>query len=52
MSDDRNLTVHAYNEAVAEAISKRLTDYARLTDRWLRTMTEGLETSEPQLDDI
>ena len=52
MSDDRHLTVHAYNEAVAEALSKRLTDYARLTDRWLRTMTEGLETSEPQLDDI
>ena len=38
MSDDRNLTVHAYNEAVAEAISKRLIDYARLADRWLRTI--------------
>lgn len=48
MSDDRNLTVHAYNEAVAEAISKRLFDYARLADRWLRTMTEGLDTSDPQ----
>lgn len=43
MSDDRNLTVHAYNEAVAEAISKRLIDYARLADRWLRIMTEGLD---------
>jgi nucleotidyltransferase substrate binding protein (TIGR01987 family) len=48
MSDDRNLTVYAYNEAVAEAISKRLFDYARLADRWLRTMTEGLDTSDPQ----
>ncbi len=52
MSDDRNLTVHAYKEAVAEAIAKRLTDYARLTDRWLRTMTERLDSSEPQPDDI
>jgi nucleotidyltransferase substrate binding protein (TIGR01987 family) len=52
MSDDRNLTVHAYNEAVAEAISKRLKDYARLTDRWLRTMTERLDASEPQPNDV
>ena len=29
MVDDRNLTVHAYNDAVAEAISQRLAGYAR-----------------------
>ena len=38
MSDDRNLTVHAYNEAIAEAISQRLAGYARLAERWLNAM--------------
>lgn len=38
MADDRNLTVHAYNEAIAEAISQRLADYARLSERWLNAM--------------
>ena len=43
MVDDRNLTVHAYNEAIAEAIAQRLAEYARLMRRWLGTMAGRLE---------
>jgi nucleotidyltransferase substrate binding protein (TIGR01987 family) len=43
MADDRNLTVHAYNEAIAEAIAQRLAGYARLTDRWLQAIAERLQ---------
>lgn len=35
MVDDRNLTVHTYNEALAEAIYARLPEYARLFTVWL-----------------
>ena len=45
MADDRNLTVHAYNEAVAVAIAQRLAGYARLTDRWLKAIAGRLEES-------
>ena len=38
MTDDRNLTVHTYNEALADAIFARLPDYAQLMDEWLRAM--------------
>jgi nucleotidyltransferase substrate binding protein (TIGR01987 family) len=40
MADDRNLTVHAYNEAIAEAISRRLEGYAQLSERWLNAMVD------------
>ena len=43
MVDDRNLTVHDYNEAIAEAIAQRLAEYARLMRRWLGTMAGRLE---------
>ncbi len=40
MIDDRNLTVHTYNEAVAEEIFSGLPSYAELLDVWLTAMTE------------
>ena len=40
MADDRNLTVHTYNEALAEAIYNRLRGYSQLMDQWLRAMEE------------
>jgi nucleotidyltransferase substrate binding protein (TIGR01987 family) len=43
MVDDRNLTVHAYNEAIAEAIAQRLAEYARLMRHWLRAMAGRLD---------
>lgn len=38
MAEDRNLTVHTYNEQLAEAIYARLPGYAELMDRWLSAM--------------
>ena len=38
MADDRNLTVHTYDEALAEEIFKRLPGHADLMDRWLSGM--------------
>jgi len=38
MTDDRNLTVHTYNEALANAIFGRLPAYAQFMDRWLSSM--------------
>jgi len=35
MVDDRSLTVHTYNEALARAIFRRLPDYARLMEQVL-----------------
>ncbi len=35
MVDDRNLTVHTYNEALARVIFSRLPDYARLMEKIL-----------------
>jgi uncharacterized protein YutE (UPF0331/DUF86 family) len=35
MADDRNLTVHAYNEALAERIFSRLQAYAATMIRFL-----------------
>ena len=40
MIDDRNLTVHTYNEAVAEDIYSHLTQYADLLAVWLTAMEE------------
>lgn len=42
MADDRNLTVHTYNEAVAEAIHGRLPEYAGLMRHWLEAMQARL----------
>jgi len=40
MIDDRNLTVHTYNEAVAEDIYSNLPQYADLLAVWLAAMEE------------
>lgn len=41
MIDDRNLTVHTYNEAVAEEVYNRLSGYLSL----LQTLEDKLEKS-------
>ncbi len=41
MVDDRNLTVHTYNETLAEAIFSRLAQHAMLMDRWLAALAAG-----------
>jgi len=43
MADDRNLTVHTYNEALAQAISSRIPDHVTLMERWLEAMEERIE---------
>lgn len=40
MTDDRNLAVHTYNEALARKIFSRLPDYAALLHIWLNGMTK------------
>jgi len=41
MVDDRNLTVHTYNEALAEQIYSKLGRYAEIFAAWLATMEAG-----------
>lgn len=41
MTDDRNLTVHTYNEGLAKAIYQHLPRYAELMERALGRMDEG-----------
>lgn len=43
MIDDRNLTVHTYNESLAVAIYSRLESYARLMEEWLAEIAKRLE---------
>jgi nucleotidyltransferase substrate binding protein (TIGR01987 family) len=38
MADDRNLTVHTYDEALAEATYSRIEEYAVLMSSWLGAM--------------
>ena len=40
MADDRNLTVHIYNEALAKEIFRRLAGHARLMGTWMDGMTK------------
>ena len=40
MADDRNLTAHTYNEAVAIAIFGRIPGHLRTLETWLAAMTE------------
>ncbi len=42
MVDDRNLKVHTYNEALAQAIFSRLSSYTELMDHWLKAMKERM----------
>ena len=41
MADDRNLTVHTYNEELARKIFSRLAVYAALLQTWLSRMRNG-----------
>ena len=43
MADDRNLTVHTYNEALANAIFARLPQHAAALEVWLKAMSQRLE---------
>lgn len=43
MADDRNLTVHTYNETVADRIYRNLRRYANLLAHWLVAMQERIE---------
>jgi hypothetical protein len=38
MIDDRNLAVHTYNEALADAMYQRLENYAQLMGKWIGAM--------------
>ena len=38
MADDRNLTVHTYNQALAERIYAALSEYAPLLEVWVSAM--------------
>ena len=46
--DDRNLTVHTYDEELARAIWQRLGTHARLLGRWLAAVTGRLDAAEGQ----
>jgi nucleotidyltransferase substrate binding protein (TIGR01987 family) len=46
MIDDRNLTVHTYNEAVAEDIHGSLPAYADFLSAWLTAMEERTTPQE------
>ena len=41
MADDRNLTVHTYNEQLAAQIFERIMGYQVLLDRWLTAMKKN-----------
>jgi nucleotidyltransferase substrate binding protein (TIGR01987 family) len=43
MVDDRNLTMHTYNEALAQLIYSHLGGYANLLNQWLLAMQKRLE---------
>jgi len=43
MTDDRNLTVHTYNEALAREVFARLSQHAATLSAWLEAMNDGLE---------
>lgn len=44
MADDRNLTVHTYNEPLALALVTRLPGHAVLLRQWLRSLSSIDET--------
>ncbi|MEX2536006.1 MAG: HI0074 family nucleotidyltransferase substrate-binding subunit [Trueperaceae bacterium] len=45
MADDRNLTVHTYNESLSQAIFSRLSTHAAIMGRWLQAMEERTNES-------
>jgi nucleotidyltransferase substrate binding protein (TIGR01987 family) len=46
MIDDRNLTVHTYNESLAEDIYRQLPAYATFLETWLTAMADRLKSEE------
>ncbi|ABZ83816.1 nucleotidyltransferase substrate-binding protein, putative [Heliomicrobium modesticaldum Ice1] len=46
MVDDRNLTVHTYNEELARAIFMKLPRYASLLRRWVKAIRDGMDAIE------
>lgn len=46
MIDDRNLTVHTYNESLAEEIYRQLPLYADFLSTWLAAMEERMKPQE------
>jgi nucleotidyltransferase substrate binding protein (TIGR01987 family) len=44
MAQDRNLTVHTYNEGLADRIYSRLPGYAALMNQWLVAMSSELRS--------
>lgn len=46
MIDDRNLTVHTYNESLAEEIYRQLPSYADFLALWLAAMEERMKSQE------
>ena len=46
MADDRNLTVHTYNETLAKEIFRRLAGHAALMGAWMDAMTGRLGTAK------
>lgn len=42
MTDDRNLTAHTYDEALAAQIMQRIPDHAALLRRWLTAIEQRL----------
>jgi nucleotidyltransferase substrate binding protein (TIGR01987 family) len=49
MARDRNLTVHTYNEELADQIYSRLAAYAGLMEHWLATMRERTGSGDESL---
>lgn len=46
MIDDRNLTVHTYNEQLAQQIYRNLSRHAALIERWLNNMTTRMDQAK------
>ena len=42
MALDRNLSVHTYNEELADQMFGRLPRYAEVLDRWLHSLRSGI----------
>ena len=47
MADDRNMTVHTYNEELAVQILERIMKYQVLLDKWLTAMKNDQAASKP-----
>ena len=46
MADDRNLTVHTYNESLAEQIYSRISEHSAVMELWLNAMEREIRQDE------